>query len=268
MKFGFSTLGDRNIRYESAVALAREHGFDFVELRFLGGTVDLPAYFHANPVSPEEVAKSVPVLSLCASICIGFATPADILECLATLELAGFLGAPYVRIFGGGEWRDEITPEILDRAAETVRQLRAGIQGRGIKAEMLLETHGAFSSSECCLKLNGHLDQPLNILWDTHHTWKLANETPGETWAAMAPLIKHIHVKDSASLPPTAENPIHYRLTLPGAGEFPTGKVFDLLESNGFPGGVSLEWEKAWHPEMEPLPEAAAAFAKLVKARG
>lgn len=47
-----------------------------------------------------------------------------------------------------------------------------------------------------------------------------------------------------------------------GAGEVPLEEQGELLQD--FSGWISLEWEKAWHPQIEPLeqalPTAAAWF--------
>ena len=72
------------------------------------------------------------------------------------------------------------------------------------------------------------------------------------TWKAIAPLVVHMHVKDSISVP-DAKHPWTY--VLPGRGEFPMAP-FRSRVAAGFAGPVSLEWERFWHPELSPLEDA------------
>ena len=69
----------------------------------------------------------------------------------------------------------------------------------------------------------------------------------------MGPMIKHVHIKDSVSVP-SARHPYSY--VLPGEGEFPVDDVLSVLDKNNYQGIVSLEWERKWHPYMTDLDTA------------
>jgi sugar phosphate isomerase/epimerase len=45
-----------------------------------------------------------------------------------------------------------------------------------------------------------------------------------------------------------------------GKGEYPFGELSEALRSGGYAGAVSLEWERKWHPTLEPLEEVLAAL--------
>jgi fatty-acyl-CoA synthase len=47
-----------------------------------------------------------------------------------------------------------------------------------------------------------------------------------------------------------------WQLVLLGEGEVPVREMLGLLAAGGYPGWISVEWEKRWHPEIEP-PEVA-----------
>jgi hypothetical protein len=64
---------------------------------------------------------------------------------------------------------------------------------------MLLETHSVFSSSSHCLKLNERLEEPVWNLWDAHHTWRRAGESPRESWHQIGPLVRHLQLSDSCT---------------------------------------------------------------------
>jgi len=126
---------------------------------------------------------------------------------------------------------------------------------------LLLETHDIFSSTERILALNSRLAEPLKILWDTHHTWFFSKEKLADTWAQLAPFVVHIHYKDS--LPDDSPHKHHY--VLPGDGAFPSAELRTILETANYAGGVSLEWEKKWHPEIAELEPALEKFVKIFR---
>jgi sugar phosphate isomerase/epimerase len=49
---------------------------------------------------------------------------------------------------------------------------------------------------------------------------------------------------------------------MPGAGQMPLAEVMDLLRTERFDGFVSLEWERLWHPYLEPIDKALSEFAQ------
>jgi sugar phosphate isomerase/epimerase len=258
VQFGFSTLGDVALSYAGASALAEEFGMQFLELRGLNDTLDLPAYFRAHPAEPEKT--TVPVRVLGTSFHLEDDAAKAWEECLAFAELAVRLGAPFIRIFGAGDNREPSAAQIT-RDAAVVTKLRSELQARGLAVELLLETHGGYSPSPLCLELSRQLDRPLSILWDSHHTWKIAGETLEESWKLLGPHVRHVHCKDSIVDP---DDPKKYQYVMQGAGEFPTRELLELLRRENFRGGVSLEWEKKWRPELAPLREALAAFREAV----
>ncbi|HEY8965800.1 MAG TPA: sugar phosphate isomerase/epimerase [Candidatus Methylacidiphilales bacterium] len=261
---GYSTMGDAALTFEEACGLAVRFGLDAVELRALGGGTDLPGYFAAHGWPATVPPVSIPVVG--TSLSLLSATEADLDAFFALAEVAARLKAPYLRVFGegGAPFTASLGPEELEIAAHRVVELREGLAAQGLEGivEPLLETHDVFSSSERCLALNrllaANLCPPVPILWDSHHTWCLAGEEPEATWAALGPLVRHVHYKDSVS---DAAGKEGFRYVVPGAGEFPGGRLAALLRGAGFAGVVSLEWERLWHPELPPLAEALPPFA-------
>lgn len=223
--------------------------------------MDLPGYFEHQslPVSYPDVRLLATSFSLLEADCESL----DAFRSFAVL--ADRLQVPYLRIFGAGGagMGEDLTSEQLKIASTSVRQLQKILTDNGSKSQILLETHDVFSSSKRCIALNNMLDVPVKILWDSHHTWRLAGESPEMTWRALGPLIQHIHYKDSVSDP---KDPHGHRYVKPGEGEFPTKTLHKLLQSVGYTGGISLEWEKLWHSYLpsieEPLPHFLGAFPR------
>ncbi len=251
---GFSTLGSPQATFPEACALARAHGLGFVELRSLAGTTDLPAHFRQHP--PGTFAPEVRVLG--TSLSLLSAKPADLDAFYAMAALAhDTLRVPYLRVFGeaGAPFGPELSTAQLAAAAATVRTVRERLAREGWRVEVLLEAHDVFSSADRCLALNAYLDEPLALLWDSHHTWRETGEPLAETWRKIGPRVRHIHYKDSV---PGPDGGVHH--TLPGEGAFPGEALRELLVEVGYRGGLSLEWERLWHPELPPLEEALPLF--------
>lgn len=239
--------------------MANDASLDFVELRSLSGTLDLPTLLAGH----KPRAGDPPVRVLGTHVLLLGLDEKGVAEFLRFARLADALGARWVRVFGtsGGDMADEITPAQLDEAASSVQRLRAALASHGHVCDLILETHDIFSSSERCLALNSRLAEPVRLLWDSHHTWRLAGESPEVSWAMLGPLISHIHYKDSSG--PLGATDWHH--VLPGRGEYPVDRLRAVLAASGYREGVSLEWEKLWHPEMEPLAEALPLFVRLFR---
>jgi len=178
------------------------------------------------------------------------------------VDLAETCKTPYLRVFGGGSWRDEMTPDVLARAAGTVERCRQLMRERRASCEMLLETHSVFSSATTCRNLNEILAQPLGMLWDSHHTWKLAGNPRKNPGAKSA---------NGSATSTTRQRPGFQRegwlpLRRAGAGTFPTRALFDVLAYAGYRRGISLEWEKLWHPDLADMSEALVGFKDIIRA--
>ena len=132
--------------------------------------------------------------------------------------------------------------------------------------------------------LLAHVRNPaVGVLWDTHHPWRFHGEPIAETYQRLRPRIRHTHWKDSVLQEPgelSAEaaqakararsiNRGHRTASyVPfGTGEFPAAETLKLLLEGGYEGWFSLEWEKAWHPQLaDPevvLPQFPAALRGL-----
>ncbi len=260
MIFGFSSMGEPEADWSTLETLALRFGLDFVEVRSLAGTIDLPSLFRKQG-DPRPAASPCPVRLVGSSLQLAEAGEADIASFLEYARIGEAWGARYVRVFGGGTWPGDLAPGAWDHAVETVAICRERMQALGLTIGMILETHSGFSSSPRCLELNERLAQPLDILWDSHHTWRLAGEAPEETWRQLGPRIRHVHFKDSIT---PAAVPQRHDYVLPGQGEFPTRELLALLRRERFAEGLSLEWEKLWHRQLAPLEEALEAFRRVI----
>ena len=258
-KRAFSTLGCPEYTIDEAIALADRHGLDAVEVRALGGMIDLPAYFAATEGSPAALAERlrparVRIVSLDTSLHLIGDPEAARAKFLEFLPWAEALGVRWLRVFDGGKAADASE---LAQAAGTVGWWREIRRANGWKADLMVETHDSLTTTAAIRRFLGAAPGTA-ILWDAFNTWKKSGENPVETWRAIGPDVVHVHVKDAISVP-SAKHPFTY--VLPGTGEFPMAPLAAELRA-GFAGTVSLEWERLWHPYLAPLDNALTSAAE------
>jgi sugar phosphate isomerase/epimerase len=255
----FSTLGCPELPLEAVLALAAKHRIPQVELRSLGGTLDLAAYFAAQPGTPERLAASVVdagvrIVAFDASLRLIGGTGGERDQLTALAPWADALGVRWLRVFDGG--RDLATSE-LEAAGATLRWWRETRAARSWRVELMVETHDSLVTAAAIDRFRTALPGT-PILWDAHHTWRKGGEDPVATWRAIRSGVVHVHVKDSVG-EPSARHPFTY--VLPGDGEFPVSPLLAALRADGFPGPVSLEWERMWHPYLPSLDAALTVAA-------
>lgn len=257
----FSTLGCPDFSLAAALDLAARHGLAAVELRTLGGTLDLAGHLTAAFGSPDRLAAHlraacppVGIASLDSSLHLVNPTATDQADLLRLAAWADGLGVRWLRVFDGGRLAD--TAEIA-AAAATWRWWREQRAAHGWAVDVMVETHDSLCTAAAIGRLLATVPDAA-ILWDAHHTWRKGGEDPMVTWRAIRPRVVHVHVKDSIAVP-SARHPFTY--TLPGDGGFPMAALRAMLAADAYTGFVCLEWEKRWHPYLPPLEDALRVAA-------
>ncbi|WP_020577537.1 sugar phosphate isomerase/epimerase family protein [Actinopolymorpha alba] len=271
IKLSFSTLGCPQYTLDQVVATATESGYDGVELRFLRGEVALEKLPEFSPAGIKETRRKLDDAGIevaCLDTSVRFTSP-DPAERAAQHQaartytwIANELGAPYIRVFGGAV--PDSSPDREDttrRIAEGLAEAAAASRAEGVTT--VLETHDSFCTAAQMSELLSYApNDDLAILWDVLHSYR-TGEALEDTWRGLADRIRHVHIKDSARYSPTG-----FDLQLAGEGSMPLAEVVDLLAKEGYDGYVSVEWEKAWHPEIEEpdvaLPQYAAYLRNLL----
>ncbi|CAM5375096.1 MULTISPECIES: sugar phosphate isomerase/epimerase family protein [Streptomyces] len=248
MKLAFSTLGVPGLPVPEVLALATAHGYHGVELR---AHPEEPVHPGLAPAQRAETAAlfrdaGVEVLGLAGYARV--AAPGDdgpvLAEIRDLLRLAHDLGAPFVRVFPGAdpdrphEESDAIAARRLGTAAEDAAAL-------GVR--ILLETHDSHRTGADAIRILGPVGhRQVGALWDVMHTW-LGGEQPSDTYAALAPHLGYVQVKDIASAEDTTPLPL-------GAGVLPLGECVDVLSRHHWDGWLCWEYEKRWYEGAAPLP--------------
>ena len=297
LKASFSTLACPDWTLEEMALCAKQNGYHGVEIRLLKHQTDLlerPEFSERQIDSSMALFEShgISVCGLSSSVRFDHLDRTERENQLALgklyIDLAYRLGANFIRVFG------DVLPRSDQPAArhEVIRNIAAGLDALGeysdehnFGVDVLIETHGDFSDSNLMLEMLMHVQHPLvGVLWDTHHPWRYHGEPVAETYERLKPWIRHTHWKDSVSVAEAKmseaqaaaaarareTNPGHRHAdyVLFGDGEFPAAATMKLLVEGGYTGWFSLEWEKAWHPNLAdpeialpPFPSALRSLA-------
>ncbi len=212
-----------------------------------------------------DAGLEVSGISSSITVCDPDRLTSNIEEAKRTIPVALELGAKNIRIFGGGPV-EKIGHE---DAAQIGRDCIARILALPGAKQLFwnYETHDHWiKTAECTLLLNHIADPAFGALWDIGHTSRVGGETPAQTYAAIGPRVRYIHVKDAVldKAHPLAMND-GWRYVLPGAGQLPLADGIKVLRQNGYDGWLLFEHEKRWHPTL-PEPEVIfPAFVQWVK---
>lgn len=199
MKIAFSTIGCPNWSEGEIFSVAKDCGYDGVELRVISNHIHLPAYkeFSKNHINAtkEKIKKlnlEIPCLTTAVELHnIDYDYKKELNE---YITLAKELDVPYIRVLG--ETKPAPTEGIdIDLVAGRLSEIGKLANENGVM--LLIETNGIFANSDTMLKLlelSGTTG--IGVLWDIHHPYRFYKENPNDTFAKLKTHIKHIHIKD------------------------------------------------------------------------
>ncbi len=269
MKIAFSTLGCPDFSWSDIYSVAKDFGFDGIEVRGVGKEISA---VKARPFTDGQIDRTIATLErlgleipcLTSGCCLKFAdkleeTKAELSE---YIKLAVKLGTPYIRVLADLEPdpRDEIDDEYMARAIKEVAD-----EAKDTGVTLLIETNGVYSDTK---RLRALLDKvnrrEVAALWDIHHPYRFAHETPETTIENLGSYIKYVHVKDSImEKGPDGKKTIKYRMM--GFGDMPIPGMLHALREIGYEGYISLEWVKRWAPEIDDCGIVFPQFANYMR---
>lgn len=202
MKLAFSTLGCPDFSWNDIYSMAKDLGFDGIEIRGLGNEIFA---VQAQPFTEAQLPQTVKKLSelhieipcLSSGCCLKKAEDADknFEEIMQYIELATKLGTPYIRILAdqepqpNGEVDDEVVLAALQRLAPEAEK-------KGVT--LLIETNGVYAdTARLCSLLDRIPSDAVAALWDVHHPYRFFGEKPEKTVQNLGAYIKYVHIKDS-----------------------------------------------------------------------
>ena len=250
MKLAFSTLGCPDFSWSDIYSMAKDFGFDGIEMRGLGNDI---FSVRAQPFRADQIDKTIANLKRmrleipCLSTgCVlkdadcWQQTKAEIEE---YIRLAEKLGAKYIRLLGdrNADIEGEVDDEVVLAA---LKDIVPYAEERGVI--LLVETNGVYSDTARLRDLLARVESDnVAALWDMHHPYRFANEKPETTIQNLGVYIKHIHIKDSVMV----DGKVKYKIM--GEGDMPIESMIRALRSVNYEGYISLEWVKNTAPELQ-----------------
>lgn len=265
MKLSFSTLACPDYSWSDIYSMAHDLGFDGIEIRGLGDDI---FSVKAKPFTEEQLPKTVEKLRslgleiscLSSGACLKFEDKLDeaIDEITQYAILADKLGVSYIRILA--DLDPEPNGDVDDEKMIAALKMIVPIAEK-YEVTMLVETNGVYSDSARLKKVLDAVDNRwVAALWDMHHPYRYAGESPETTVANLREYIKYVHVKDSVMIDGKPE----YKLM--GEGDMPLDDMFKALLSIDYTGYVSLEWVKRWAKNLYSAGVVFPQFENYMKA--
>jgi sugar phosphate isomerase/epimerase len=258
----FSTLGCPEWSPEQVVRRAARYGYDAIEWR--GGPdghvrVDRPA---DRPAALRRLMDDHGLVALAVTAYSSFAGPPERRETEGVdqlrrhIDLAADLGAGTVRAFLG-EIEDDTAPaDVLGWAIEGLGRIVDHARQAGVT--LGIEPHDDFVRCASIAPLLDALDPTVvGVVWDPVNAWG-AGESPADGFAIVGGRIRYMQLKDARWIDGA------WRLEPLGLGDAPLEAIVEILLRSGRPlPAMCFEWERAWHPDLDP-PEVALPHALAV----
>ena len=265
MKLAFSTLGCPSYSWQEITAMAKDLGFSGIELRGLGDGI-FSAY--AEPFKDANIEKTrerlkklhieIPCISTGCALRYEDKTDETIEEVTTYIRLAEKLGTPYIRVLGdrgaapGDDFDDEIVINALKRLVPVAEE--AGVT-------LLLETNGVYSNTKRLADVIWAVgSDSVGALWDMHHPYRYGGESPQDTIQNLGAYVKYTQIKDSVM---KENGEVEYRIM--GEGDLPIADFIAALRSVNFEGFITLEWLKAYMPDLESSGVVFPQFVNFMK---
>ena len=270
MKLAFSTLGCPHWELREIISAARNLGYDGVELRAVGGSLDLlsrPEFAAAQLETTRAYFEDAGIELCCIDTSCAFHSKDaseranQVKVALAHANLAAKLGAPLIRVFpdkiqsgaGREETRDWIAACLREIAERLPDDVNVG-----------LETHGDFALAEYAVEIVTLANHPqVKLIWDVANSLAAGDQIQHAA-RVVQPYLAHIHLRDAK---PVAGSE-HWLPVLAGFGGVSFAEAVAAIRELNYDGFVSFEWEKYWHPEIEEpeiaLPDFISAIRELV----
>jgi sugar phosphate isomerase/epimerase len=257
----FSTLACPNWSIESIITKASQFGYDGLEWR--GGSEGhvRPAMSSREKTDLRKMSGDAGLIALAITTYTSFVSAlpeerqSNVDELRRYADLAAEVGATYVRAFLG------VLPEGTSPNSLIYKNISdclyaAAEHAASVGVKIAAEPHDDFTRSAVVSPIFDppHSHPDLRVIWDIGNTFAIG-EGPEEGFHFLKDRLAYVQVKDGK------RNGSGWQLCSVGGGEVPLARAFKLLSGYGYEGAFSVEWEYAWHPELDP-PEVALPAAR------
>lgn len=261
----FSTLACPHWPAETVIANAAAFGYNGLEWR--GGPQGHvhPALSPMTKATLRQAVADAGLTSLAITAYTSFVSDnaierqANVDELKRYADLAAEMQARYIRAFLG-----ELAPgaEVTSTYPHIIECLaHAAEYAASVGVIIAIEPHDDFVRSASVAPILQSVPHPsLGVIWDIANAFS-AGEEPDEGFSVLGQRLVYVQVKDGVGRGP------NWQLTSVGHGQVPLARALQLLAN--YTGAFSVEWEYAWHPELDPpevaLPQALQHIRALLR---
>jgi len=257
MKYAFMTFSTPELSWPDVLDVARKYGYGGVEPRIDEGQAHgIEAAASANDRTTfREQAAAAGIDIACVATSISYADPARSDEMIRRtherIDLAGDIGAPTMRVFGGGIGGGLSREQAIDLLVESLGSVADHAAERDVV--ICVETHDDWCDPAHVAEVLRRVDRrSVGANWDIMHPVRTKQATMDEAFDALCPWIRHLHVHDGPAADGNLIGPI-------GAGEIDHRRALELLMTIDYDGYISGEWI-GWEPYDIHLPRELAVL--------
>ena len=255
-KKGFSTVACMDLDYKSVIKACKAHGIIGVEIRLGSGgsAFGLTDSADLKKMKKDFDENGLVITDLGSSACFAFYNKDALDTEKQAVDRAAEIDCKAIRVFLG-YFAARVNPDKPEPDySGIIKALKEICDCANEKnVEIWVETHNEFATGKVLKPLIEDVGKSnLKIIWDVIHPIE-DGESIEETWSEMGKSIAHIHIKDGINRHDPEWHDFKY--TRLGEGELPLYDLLDLLKNAGFDGYLSFEWEIAWRPELQELPQ-------------
>lgn len=249
MKISFSTLACYEFSWTEIYSMAKDLGYDGIELRFADKNTEwmISAQFSEKNINKtlaklHELNIEIPCVSAGCCIKIKENEEENKSEILHFIELAHKAGSPFVRVLADMKASPSDSEVDDEYIADVLKELSYTAEEKNVT--LLVETNGVYADTKRLRKLLDKINSPcVAALWDIHHPYRYFNESPADTVDNLGEYIKFLHVKDSMMVNGVPE------YCMMGSGDMPLEEIFEELAGMKYDGYISFEWIPKWLSE-------------------
>lgn len=261
--FAFSTLACPAWGIATVLTRAAAYGYDGIEWRGGDHGHVQPSMSSAKKTLLRQMSADTGLAAIAITAYTSFVSAdardrqANVAELCRYADLTAELGAHCVRAFVGELPPDTNPATTYERVAACLATAAEYAHGLGV--QIALEPHDNFVRSSVIAPILRAVPHPaLGVIWDVGNAYS-AGENPTEGYELLHERLSYVQVKDGLGRGAT------WQLTALGKGDVPLRQAFELLAKDGYTGPISIEWEYAWHPELDPPEVALPQALSLVR---
>jgi sugar phosphate isomerase/epimerase len=245
------------------VSVAERYGYDGIELRLdadHGHCVEVNADATSRGRIRQEIAAGgIPVCCLATSC--RFVDPKDarqqVRDALQRIDLAGDIGVPRIRVFGGALPEEVSRDEAIGIVANSLQMLADRARERNVY--VCMETHDAWCDPGHVAEVMRRVDHPnIGVNWDIMHPVRTGLSTIEGSFDALDVWIRHVHFHDGV------DRDGGLKMTPIGEGIVDHRAAVQLLKDAEYDGYLSGEWIN-WEPWESHLPRELATMRAYEK---